>query len=80
MLIYTLYRVYVEFMMPFAAAKGPNYEGLRSVRMYQLIANLLFIYSFLPGIYGAWKNKNFRMLFPDLVIFQLISINFIWLR
>jgi hypothetical protein len=81
MLIYTLYWVYVKFMMPFAASEGPNYEGLELARMYQLIANLLFICSFLlPGIYGAWKNKKFRVLFPGLEIFQLMSINFIWLR
>lgn len=80
-LVYTLHNVYLKFTMPFAQSEGPNFEGLASARMYQLIGNLLFVSSLLlPGIYSAWKDKKFRIIFPALEILQLIAINLMLLR
>ena len=81
MLAYTLYNVFLKYMLPFTESEGPNYEGLERARMYQMIGNLLFVSSFLlPGIYGAWKDKKFRIIFPRLEILQLITINLMLLR
>ncbi len=80
-LAYTLYKVYLKYMMPFTELEGPNYEGLATARTYELIGSLLFISSFLlPGIYNAWQDKKFRMIFPGLEIAQLIMINLMLLR
>jgi len=81
MLVYTLLNVYLKYRMPFTELEGPNHEGLASARTYQLIGNLLFMSSFLlPGIYNAWQDKKFRMVFPGLEIFQLVIINMMLLR
>jgi hypothetical protein len=81
MLVYTLHNVFLKYMLPFTESEGPNYEALESARMYQLIGNLLIVSSFLlPGIYNAWKDKKFRIMFFGLEILQLITINLMLLR
>ena len=72
MLGYTLYKVFLGYTAPIAQSDPEMYARLARARTYQLIGSLLWVSSLLlPGIYTAWKDKKFRMMFPALEIFHL---------
>ena len=81
MLGYSLYNVFLGYMTPITAPSDEIHTLLARARTYQLIANLLFIGSFLvPGIFTALKNKKFRAMFPALEIFHLAMMNMVLLK
>jgi len=72
MLGYTLYSVFSAYMTPIAESNAEIYARLARAHTYQFIGGLLWVGSLLmPGIYLAWKDKKFRMMFPVLEIVQL---------
>ena len=72
MLGYTLYSVFSAYMSPLTESNTEIYARLARARTYQFIGSLLWVSSLLvPGIYLAWKDKKFRMMFPALEIFHL---------
>jgi hypothetical protein len=69
---YTLYSVFSAYMTPITESNGEIYARLVRTHTYQFIGGLLWVSSLLvPGIYLAWKDKKFRVLFPALEICQL---------
>jgi hypothetical protein len=72
MLGYTLYSVFWAYLTPINESNAEIYARLARARTYQFIGGLLWVSSLLvPGIYLAWKDRKFRMMFPALEIFQL---------
>ena len=72
MLGYTLYSVFSAYMTPITESNAEIYARIARTHTYQFIGGLLWVSSLLvPGIYTAWKDKKFRMIFPALEIFQL---------
>ena len=75
MLGYILYEMLLKYLSPITESNAEIYNLLSQAQTYSFIGKLVFVSGLvIPGIFAAWKNKKFRMMFPALLNFQLTLV------